>query len=1220
MKKALILFCLLFVKTAIIFPQSYGNYVTQSLFGEYEKQKPFEFNSYTGSSQVNMFRGTYNKSIPIFAIEAGEFSFPISIDYSSSGFRLIDKSSDIGLGWELNVPGVITRNVRGIPDDSDYGGYLGNGGRDIFDLLLEGDALRDIDYFYSVEYDFWGALLSEIPYGAMGGAIGYTPDESDEELLDALGDLFHIAENYYDGLPDEFCYNTGLEQGKFVFERNGVIQQIPKTNNQIIFNNPDGNWNTSYFTIIDENGIQYLYDVVDEIDPTIGSRNNCKSDFKAGNYIQTRKDIMLHTTNGYPYVSAWHLSKIILPNNEEIIFSYLSEEIQYVSQVSESLFHNSKNFFDTPAAPQDTEEKYEKISMSATRVQENRNKISNITYKDILVNFNEENDYRRDLNEFHSTVPEYSGHALSNIEVFYGGNLLKRVNLYQTYFDCYERARIYNDASFLRLKLDSLVIINSDSDRLPAYNFSYMKDKLGNDDGALASYYDYSKDLWGYYKYQSLQTYYIGIPQYYIYPADEINQSFNTIYSIYPRNPSRGDPTVVDGRDMTPDIDRITQGMLRKIEYPTGGYDSIEYELNYFRFDGIDRPGPGVRVKAIHECFNIDGEFENVISTNYTYSNNDTSTGLVAELPQICQFDKSCWGDKNIPEYTGREFEWSTTVNGAVRNQKDTQVGYTKVTKEIINRDDESKNIKSEYTYAFPGDYSKYQDYYVEEIDDYLYKKPKSVLWGYCSLNALNYWEPGEVSQYINDYKMYDKNIDLLNPDFDWYRGKLVKESYFNSNNNLIKSIDYTYDIDLDYDEIFGIVAYNYFVFQIPEGTLIVSDGSPSGTYNVYTDIDLNQIICRWGCQSFISAFVRLKNKTITYYNGDEVVDCIDYQYSNNEPFANKLLLQNIKSNSSNGYIQNTTLKYTTDYASVDCYEVLNDDKRASYVQYLNNLDQQCFTGNVCYEFQYGNYQYCAECVSSQNSIYFSSLNDNYNDFITCRDEQVSTTDPVADAILRMSAFNNLRIIETQERIIKNDIPYLVSGSINSFKALSNGVIVKDSVIETNIVSPISNPVESSINSNNEFVYADSYYVLAKLFEKHDIYGNNTQMHNKDDIDITYLWGYNYSYPIAIIVNATEAQVLQELGISYDQLQTQTSAQLIVLFQNLINNSALPTSPLYNSEIYAYTYDPLIGSTSKITPDGKITTYSYDEFNRLETTKDHQNNIIEHREYHFQGE
>jgi hypothetical protein len=63
------------------------------------------------SDMVDLSTGDFNYNIPLMDIEG----YPLNISYGS-GVTMDQEASWVGLGWNLN-PGVVNRNMRGIPDD-----------------------------------------------------------------------------------------------------------------------------------------------------------------------------------------------------------------------------------------------------------------------------------------------------------------------------------------------------------------------------------------------------------------------------------------------------------------------------------------------------------------------------------------------------------------------------------------------------------------------------------------------------------------------------------------------------------------------------------------------------------------------------------------------------------------------------------------------------------------------------------------------------------------------------------------------------------------------------------------------------------------------------------------------------------------------------------------------------------------------------------------------
>lgn len=74
-----------------------------------------------GEYPVGTYTGTPQISLPIGEAKGKLMSVPVSISYHASGIKVDEIASQVGLGWSLNAGGVITRTIKGLPDESTYG-------------------------------------------------------------------------------------------------------------------------------------------------------------------------------------------------------------------------------------------------------------------------------------------------------------------------------------------------------------------------------------------------------------------------------------------------------------------------------------------------------------------------------------------------------------------------------------------------------------------------------------------------------------------------------------------------------------------------------------------------------------------------------------------------------------------------------------------------------------------------------------------------------------------------------------------------------------------------------------------------------------------------------------------------------------------------------------------------------------------------------------------
>jgi len=73
---------------------------------------------------VSQYSGTASTSIPLHTLLENKMSHQVSISFHGAGIKASEIASSVGLGWTLNAGGVITRSVRGAPDERIYDGQL----------------------------------------------------------------------------------------------------------------------------------------------------------------------------------------------------------------------------------------------------------------------------------------------------------------------------------------------------------------------------------------------------------------------------------------------------------------------------------------------------------------------------------------------------------------------------------------------------------------------------------------------------------------------------------------------------------------------------------------------------------------------------------------------------------------------------------------------------------------------------------------------------------------------------------------------------------------------------------------------------------------------------------------------------------------------------------------------------------------------------------------
>ena len=130
-------------------------------------------------------------------------------------------------------------------------------------------------------------------------------------------------------------------------------------------------------------------------------------------------------------------------------------------------------------------------------------------------------------------------------------------------------------------------------------------------------------------------------------------------------------------------------------------------------------------------------------------------------------------------------------------------------------------------------------------------------------------------------------------------------------------------------------------------------------------------------------------------------------------------------------------------------------------------------------------------------------------------------------------------------------------------------------------------------------------------FDKYDTNGNILQLTPKTGLVKSYLWGYNYKYPIAEFDGVDYLTATS--GVNVATLQTQIDeAQLKTTLSAL--RTANPTAMMSS-----FIYKPLIGLSSQTGANGISKSFIYDDYGRLDMIKDQNDNVIKKYEYNSVG-
>jgi hypothetical protein len=400
-----------------------------------------------GDYPVSHHTGVPDISIPIYSVQEGDLSMPISLSYHASGIKVDDVASWVGLGWSLIAGGVITRSVVGAPDE---GGYPLNG---------NSKSNRAGWGWYKD-----GGYPSELFNCGSDNPGCYSPP------ICNCRDYYQDAGNgYLDTEPDIFTFNVMGHSGKFFFDKDRVPHFIPRKD--YIVKPVDAQF--SAWTLTAPDGMVFYFGGA-------GATENTYSG--------------LTTSNMQKGSTSWYLTRVESPNKKHNIFlSYVPENYTYGTRGGHSMTYQEGTScplvgsFNAESLP-------------------NINKIDGIRLSKITtsslyteVNFIASSSLRTDLTSLNS-INEANTQAryLESIEIK-NESFCKKFNLKHSYFQSLTSSSYPsygNTFDTRRLKLLSLQESScSGAVLFPPHKFSYIEGPAFT----MARRYSLGKDAWGYY-------------------------------------------------------------------------------------------------------------------------------------------------------------------------------------------------------------------------------------------------------------------------------------------------------------------------------------------------------------------------------------------------------------------------------------------------------------------------------------------------------------------------------------------------------------------------------------------------------------------------------------------------------------------------------------------------------------------------------------------------
>lgn len=653
-----------------------------------------------------------------------------------------------------------------------------------------------------------------------------------------------------DGLPDLFFLNAAGLKATFFFDENEEIVLQSEADLKIteFF---DAQNQLNKFEVVDANGVTYIFDVVEVTTPFSATNSNYDQTYYQNNYpsvyfswndTETKED----------FNSAWQLSKIVGVDGREITFSYETMGEAYMTGESYTFRNHGTNVI-----------QHNNLAIVATQ------KLSSISWNGNTVEFTASFN-RTDI--LANTNTADAPQALTKVVVKdYNGEFVKGYQLSYSYFQEETLNGIPNDWDFLkhRLRLDAVQEIGNEQGTLtlPATSFEY-------DNTPLPPKMSAERDFLGYFNNNGAL---LLKPKLYFYPNENVQAApYFSLYSIFPRNTYTGSQVVMGSVDRSPDLTYAQAGMLTKVEYPTGGSESFEYELDEFFFDGQTRSIGGLRIKKT--TLSESTTATNNIVTEYLYeegANPGQSSGKVVELPSFgSKAHNLYFADINL----WNNADWETRSNvhslptGGLVSTNGSAIGYKEVT---IQQQGNGKTVQH---FAMPA--------LAEDTT------------AGCDQGSCAYERVFAEDIPLNGTLIWDNFPFPSQPNYDHMRGLLVKSEVYNEQGQLKSKSEYEYSLK----NFSKVKTLNVGI------TLTDAGGNPTSFL-----IARGYLLSSWNVLS--------KSTTTTYDDhspANERVSTIDYNFD----ATNHHFITSVETSDNKGGARIFKYKYPSDYSGTATDEV----------------------------------------------------------------------------------------------------------------------------------------------------------------------------------------------------------------------------------------------------------------------------------------------------------
>lgn len=1093
-----------------------------------------------GEELVNEYTGTADISVPLYTIKCKDIEIPLVLRYDASGIKVEQEASWVGLGWNLMVGGCINYVCAGAKDRE-----LGPNIHDrIWTQYLT--TINGLQYYNYKENDTIHNWMASLPYE-------YSFVSPYQEHLN-YGDMRDYVEQ---GYGERDFYSVNILGNSFLF-----------------FVDP--------FTLkpytIGRGGDEYKI----ETEPALEKHGNGRKERIQGWKITASDgcvykfgggDKLYEPSTGMWYMSCWYLSEIRSPKGEVVKFSYTQIPPHYgrntrIESISIPLLYNRTY----EITERDFPHGYSSVWKRA---------FINNYYLDKIIAGNQTVTFVT------SNSNECSGRRLDAIRVTsYNDTVIKAINFSYSSFGYSNVGGNYAFAnneteSENRLKLDNVKEVASSDTLTTSFSYNSLN---------LPSKRSCAQDYWGYY---NGKENYVSGHGHSLVPAPSRYMSYN--YTPELNNYS------IEGADRLCHGNYMQAAMLNRVDYPTGGYTTYEYETNRVRVNTFAETQ-----KYIEKSYDVSKSASFSVSENPSYSPLQMDSvsfwlnkELKGELYLRCSSSANIDGeDMNIYIFkwpTGGE----TSVSGKIIPAKfNRSQGFSYVDSITLSPGRYTLMVAPPNVSIMNfGATCQLRGFYTETLTD---EPEYYVLCGGLRIKKIsNYDSDGQKINYTTyDYNNENGSTGILLNSIETVDSLHYKKFYDrydmpNSSSNLILNFEVDADV---YTITQGRSRLPEFYASCNPGIVGYSQVSKY-KYNAQDELE----------RSVVTTFKNEAPKN--FMNEGYVTPVIDYykNFGNGNIISQKILDANgnVVSNTDNTYISHL----------LDYYAVNMD----SHTEIITGSSQaSSYTGSSNPKTTIWRYPY----ILSREELSQSVTTEYCPDSSTI----VKTKDYIYNSINhQVSQIDENTSLSSQT--LRTKITYSADGEDYMSRWMKGAHRLNDVVENKTLL--VENGQEHCIstqhtNYTSRYNNGTSHYLPASLStsigdnapETRAVYSYDDSLNVcsivVDSMETVYIWSYKGQYPVAKIEGLTYAEVQSAVGSSAISILLSkpqpTSADLSSI-RNAVNG--------IGGHVTTYTYKPLVGIESMTQPNGNTVYYEYDSFGRLTRVIDHDGSVISTNSYNY---